>query len=167
MVKCILENGHEIGLHFAGRCFCESVITLERDAREAMQRMDRCGQCLRYVRMPGGFSRCDQVSCLNRLGLTVVNGTAYPFDADLCARLDRTALGICAAHMGAAGGRISILHDGDQLLDAVTAFSKAAQNRGLDVVTLRKLLSQPAWSDSTPCLLEVSQGAHPSVLLRM
>ena len=141
----VRAHGHEVGLHFRGRWgHAMHVDKLTQRAVEAQHLVEqRYGLKLRYARMPGGFSRPEQVTVLEQLGLTVVNGTGYPFDVDLCARLPARALGRCAARLTAEGGRIAILHDTKKLYHEVEAFLHAARNQnGHAVVTLEELLER-------------------------
>ena len=141
----VRAHGHEVGLHFEGRWgHAMHVDELRQRAVEAQHLVEhRYGLKLRYARMPGGFSRPEQVTVLEQLGLTVVNGTGYPFDVDLCACLSARALGRCAARLTAQGGRIAILHDADKLYGEVEAFLRAARNQnGHAVVTLEELLER-------------------------
>jgi len=144
-VRC---HGHEIGLHFSGRWgFAMPVAKLRAAAVEAQSMIQRCyGLRLRYARMPGGFSSPAQVTALEALGLTVANGTAYPFDADLCQCLPARFLGRCAARLSARGGRIAILHDSSKLVSEgseLASFLHTARNgHGLAVVTLEELLER-------------------------
>ena len=139
--------GHELGLHFKGR-WGHTMATEEllQRATEARHLVEQCyGMRLRYARMPGGFSRPEQVTALESLGLTVVNGTGYPFDVDLCACLPARALGRCAARLTARGGRIAILHDTHKLYHEVEAFLRAARDQnGHTVVALEELLERIA-----------------------
>ena len=154
LMNGIRDGGHEAGLHFAGRWgHTIEVDELRRKAAEAMclaQR--RYSLTLRYVRLPGGFSTPRQVTALNELGLTVVNGTAYPFAADLCGCLPAAALGACAARLALRGGRIAILHDSRTLQTKLEAFLAAALGQGLRVVTLEWLLERIADARSTTTL---------------
>ena len=152
-VRC---HGHEIGLHFAGRWgFAMPVDELHAAAVEAQSVVQRCyGLRLRYARMPGGFSTPAQVTALEALGLTVANGTAYPFDADLCQCLPARFLGRCAARLSERGGRIAILHDSPRLVSKggeLAAFLDAARRgHGLTVVTLEELLERIGTARDAP-----------------
>tara|TARA_B110001454_G_scaffold187876_1_gene185500 strand:+ start:1343 stop:2113 length:771 start_codon:yes stop_codon:yes gene_type:complete len=142
LVEMLRDNGHEIGIHFDGRWGCTvSDTEICRQTVEALHALQRhCGVVPRYARMPGGFSRRSTVTKLEGLGLTVVNGTAYPFDVDLCQRLSPAALGRCAANLAWRGGRIAILHDRDNLLPKIEAFLEQARRNDCRVVRLDALL---------------------------
>ena len=169
----VRAHGHEVGLHFEGRWgHAMHVDELRQRAVEAQHLVEhRYGLKLRYARMPGGFSRPEQVTVLEQLGLTVVNGTGYPFDVDLCACLSARALGRCAARLTAQGGRIAILHDADKLYGEVEAFLRAARNQnGHAVVTLEELLERigPGRDESdamSSVLLHAERGACPMLAL--
>lgn len=144
MVKLLTEEefGHEIGVHFDGRWGCTvSDAAICQEACEAMHALQRLTNCTpKYARMPGGFSRRSTVTALENLGLTVVNGTAYPFDVDLCKGLPPDQLGRCAANLAVGGGRIAILHDRDDLMPKVAAFLDQAKTNRRRVVRLDELL---------------------------
>lgn len=166
----VRAHGHEVGLHFKGRWgHTMSVEEVQQGACQAQHFLQRrYNLTLRYARMPGGFSTPAQVTALEQLGLTVVNGTGYPFDADLCACLPAWALGRCAARLTARGGRIAILHDSDKLYREVDAFLRAARGEnGHAVVTLGELLEQtqtsPERDESRATVCEMPQ--YPLVAL--
>ena len=142
LVEMLRDNDHEIGIHFDGRWGCVvSDAEICRQTVEALHALQRlCGVVPRYARMPGGFSRRSTVTKLEGLGLTVVNGTAYPFDVDLCQRLTPAVLGRCAANLAWRGGRIAILHDRDNLIPKVEAFLEQAKANRCRVVRLDALL---------------------------
>lgn len=152
-VRC---HGHEIGLHFSGRWgVAMPVAELHTAAVKAQSMVQRCdGLRIRYARMPGGFSTPAQVTALEALGLTVANGTAYPFDADLCQCLPARFLGRCAARLSERGGRIAILHDSPRLVSEgseLAAFLDAARRgHGLTVVTLEELLERIGTARDAP-----------------
>lgn len=156
LVEMLRDNDHEIGIHFDGRWGCAvSDAEICQQTVEALHALQRhCGVVPRYARMPGGFSRRSTVTKLEGLGLTVVNGTAYPFDVDLCQRLSPAALGRCAANLGWRGGRIAILHDRDNLLPKVRAFLEQARANRCQVVRLDALLEDigPARTRPIPLL---------------
>ena len=95
----------------------------------------------RFARMPGGFSTHGSVSLLKECNLAVANGTAYPFDVDLCACLPSASLGELAADLGSGGGRIAIVHDSDDLHEKVASLLQASACRGNRVVTLSDLMA--------------------------
>ena len=156
IIQLLCRHGHEVGVHFSGRwgC-CMSDSELCSQVIEAVLNLERItGVRPRYVRMPGGFSRRSSVDRLRSLRLTVVNGTAYPFDVDLCASLDAATLGRAAADLGARGGRIAILHDRENLIPKVKAFLEQADCRRLQVVRLDALLDDATvcHSHAIPCV---------------
>ena len=142
LVEMLRDSGHEIGIHFDGRWGClmpdDEICKQTAEAMHALQR--HCRVVPRYVRMPGGFSRRTTVTKLESFGLRVVNGTAYPFDVDLCKWQSAEALGRAAANMGRRGGRIAILHDRKNLYDKVCAFLEQAEHNRCEVVRLDTLL---------------------------
>ena len=92
------------------------------------------------VRMPGGFSTPAQVEYLNSQTLTVVNGTAYPGDADVCKCLGAKVLGRCAARLANNGdGRIVILHDDKRLLAKLESCLDQLELQQKHAVTLSEL----------------------------
>ena len=145
MLKLIHEKGHEIGVHFDGRWGCTvSDAAIFRETTEMLHTLQNvCGVKPKYARMPGGFSRQSTVTLLEQnFDLTVVNGTAYPFDVDLCMWRSAKRLGRCAADLGRGGGRIAILHDRDDLQEKVEAFLDRATDHGCRVVRLATLLDE-------------------------
>ena len=144
-VSEVKSGGHEVGLHFPGRWGCQmSLSELEWRTQQSLQvAKRRFNLPVRYVRMPGGFSTPAQVSLLERYGLTVVNGTAYPGDADVCRCLSAMALGRCAARLANSDGRIAILHDDRRLIAKLASFLAHLQAQGKHSVTLSELFGPP------------------------
>lgn len=96
----------------------------------------------KYARLPGGFSRPQTVDALDKPGLKlkVVNGTAYPFDADLCECLPPSTLGWCGARMAVRDGQIAILHYDQHIGRKVASFLEEIRKQGKhDVVPLHEL----------------------------
>jgi len=154
MVETLSREGHEIGVHFDGRwgCLADNK-RLGQEALEAVNALQRItGSAPRYARLPGGFSRPSTVSMLAELHLTVVNGTAYPFDVDLCACLGPRALGRAAANLGRDGGRIAILHDRADLIPKIEAFLEHAKRNDCQVVSLDTLLDEIPATHTRPIL---------------
>ena len=145
MLKTIHEKRHEIGVHFDGRWGCTvSDAAICQETTEMLHALqDVCGVKPKYARLPGGFSRQSTVTLLNdTFDLTVVNGTAYPFDVDLCQWRSAKRLGQCAAELGRGGGRIAILHDREDLQEKVKAFLERTASNGCRVVRLDTLLDE-------------------------
>ena len=143
MVAMLVGKGHEIGIHFDGRWGCTmSDAQIRQETSAAMLALKRIADVRpRYARMPGGFSRHSIVTRLeHEFQLRVVNGTAYPFDVDLCQCLSAKRLGRCAANLGRGGGRIAILHDRTDLHEKVEAFLAQAKRNRYRVVRLDALL---------------------------
>lgn len=143
MLKTIHGKNHEIGVHFDGRWGCTvSDAAICRETTEMLHALQNfCGVKPKYARLPGGFSRQSTVTLLNdTFDLTVVNGTAYPFDVDLCKWRSAKRLGQCAANLGRDGGRIAILHDREDLHEKVKAFLDQAASNRCHVVRLDTLL---------------------------
>ena len=117
-VAGVKAGNHEVGLHFPGRWGNQMpLVDLKGQTVQSFVIAKRFDLRVRYVRMPGGFSTPAQVEFLNVQNLTVVNGTAYPGDADVCRCLGAKVLGRCAARLANNGdGRIVILHDDKRLL---------------------------------------------------
>jgi len=141
----VKSGGHEVGLHFPGRWGCQmSLSELEWRTEQSLQvAKRRFNLPVRHVRMPGGFSTPAQVSLLERFGLTAVNGTAYPGDADVCQCLSAMALGRCAARLADGDGRIAILHDDKRLIAKLASFLAQLQSQGRRSVTLLELFGPP------------------------
>ena len=93
--------------------------------------------------MPGGFSTPAQVTLLESYGLKVVNGTAYPGDADVCQCLSAMVIGRCAARLADGDGRIAILHDDKRLIAKLASFLAQLQLQGKRAVTLSDLFGPP------------------------
>jgi peptidoglycan/xylan/chitin deacetylase (PgdA/CDA1 family) len=140
-VSEVKSGGHEVGLHFSGRWGCQmSLSELQWRTEQSLQvAKRRFNLPVRYVRMPGGFSTPAQVSLLQRYGLAVVNGTAYPGDADVCQCLSAIALGRCAARLANSDGRIAILHDDKRLIAKLASFLATLQAQGRHSATLSDL----------------------------
>ena len=141
-VSEVKSNGHEIGLHFPGRWGNQmSTLELKWRTEQSLQiARRRFNLPIRYVRMPGGFSTPAQVTLLESYGLTVVNGTAYPGDADVCGCLSAIALGRFAARLANGDGRIAILHDDKRLIAKLASFLAQLQAQNKHSVTLSELL---------------------------
>lgn len=139
----IRTEGHEVGVHFDGRWGCtKPTAEFTQEAETMINRLNRDFRIeLKYARPPGGFATHKTVSALEKLKLTTVIGTAYPFDVDLCRCLSAKRLGTCAAAMGHTGGRIVILHDRKDLIPKLKAYlNRAVRQDGLEVVTLKTML---------------------------
>lgn len=144
-VNGIKEGNHEVGLHFPGRWGNQmSLIDLKGQTMRSLAIAKRFGLPVRYVRMPGGFSTPAQVEYLISQNLTVVNGTAYPGDADVCGCLAAKVLGRCAARLANNGeGRIAILHDDKRLIAKLAAFLEQLGRQQKRAVTLSELFDPP------------------------
>lgn len=144
-------DGHEIGLHFPGRWGSQmSTLELKWRVEKSLQiARRRYNLPIRHVRMPGGFSTPAQVSLLETHGLTVVNGTAYSGDADVCQCLSAAALGRFAARLARRNGRIAILHDDKRLIGKLASFLRHLQANGQHSVTLSELLGPKRVSAET------------------
>lgn len=155
-VEMIIQQGHEVGVHFAGRwgCCTPDVAGIASEMQSAMQSalLPRA----EHARMAGGLSCPSQVTALTRLELTVVNGTAYPFDADLCECLDAKTLGQAAASMSERGGRVAVLHVGAGAPEKVAAFVTQARELDLEMVKLSTLLSGRSAAEHLPPLNELA-----------
>lgn len=140
-VHGVKEGNHEVGLHFPGRWGNQmSLVDLKGQTMRSLAIAKRFGLPVRYVRMPGGFSTPAQVEYLNSQNLTVVNGTAYPGDADVCGCLAAKVLGRCAARLANNGeGRIVILHDDKRLIAKLAAFFEQLYRQQKRAVTLSEL----------------------------
>ena len=137
------NNRFRIGIHRKGRWgWSVDDDALVDEAKTVIKHVCAVGlPCPRYARMPGGFSRPKTVQALKEeLNLTVVNGTAYPFDADLCECLSPSKLGYGAARMAVRDGQIAILHYDEHIVAKVRAFLEERGRQGrLGVVTLDAL----------------------------
>ena len=144
-VNGVKAGNHEVGLHFAGRWGNQmSLAELKWKTVQSLAVARRFGLPVRYVRMPGGFSTPAQVEYLmNEKGLTVVNGTAYPGDADVCGCLAAKVLGRCAARLANDDGRIAILHDDKRLLAKLASFLEQLGRQNKRAVTLSELFGPP------------------------
>lgn len=140
-VDGVREGNHEVGLHFPGRWGNQmSLVALKAQTMRSFVVARRFGLRVRYVRMPGGFSTPAQVEFLNSQTLTVVNGTAYPGDADVCRCLRANVLGRCAARLANNGnGRIVILHDDKRLLAKLESCLDQLDLQRKHTVTLSEL----------------------------
>lgn len=142
-IKLVNAGGHELGVHFKGRwghqmLLAELDVGIEQSLELARNKF---GMDVKFLRMPGGFSTPAQVTLIEEShGLTVVNGTAYPGDADVCKCLSALALGRCAGRLANSDGRIAILHDDRRLLAKVCSFLEQLQVQDKRAITLRKLL---------------------------
>ena len=147
-VSEVKAGGHEVGLHFPGRWGQKMSLTeLRWHTEQSLQiARQRFGLRVRHVRMPGGFSTPAQVTLLESYGLTVVNGTAYPGDADVCGCLSAMALGRCAARLADADGRIVILHDDKRLIAKLASFLRHLEAQGRRAMTLADVLGPPRMS---------------------
>ncbi len=144
-VQEVKLGGHEVGLHFPGRWGQQMSLTELRWRTEQSLQIarQRFGLRVRYVRMPGGFSTPAQVTLLESYGLTVVNGTAYPGDADVCSCLSAMALGRCAARLADSDGRIAIFHDDKRLIAKLASFLTQLRAQGKHAMTLSDVLGPP------------------------
>lgn len=161
-IRAVKENGHELGIHFPGRWGNQMSLT-ELEFKVQQSRglgLKRFFMDIKFLRMPGGFSTPAQVTLIEKYGLTVVNGTAYPGDADVCQCLSALALGRCAARLANSDGRIAILHDDRRLLAKVHAFLEQLSAQGKRAVTLRELLERPP--ELTPHLVDIPNAVDNS-----
>lgn len=144
-VSEVKSGGHEVGLHFPGRWGHQMSLTeLRWRTEQSLQiAQRRFNLPIRYVRMPGGFSTPAQVTLLESYGLTVVNGTAYPGDADVCQCLSATVLGRCAARLADGDGRIAILHDDKRLVAKLASFLAQLRAQGKHAMTLSDVFGPP------------------------
>jgi peptidoglycan/xylan/chitin deacetylase (PgdA/CDA1 family) len=144
-VSEVKSGGHEVGLHFPGRWGQQMSLTELRWRTEQSLQIAhrRFNLPIRYVRMPGGFSTPAQVTLLESYGLKVVNGTAYPGDADVCQCLSAMVIGRCAARLADGDGRIAILHDDKRLIAKLASFLAQLQLQGKRAVTLSDLFGPP------------------------
>ena len=141
----LLQDGHEVGVHFAGRWGCcqdeDALIAEAREMKEEFEVLFR--RKLLYVRPAGGFARHSTTLRMQQeLQLTTVIGTAYPFDVDLCKHMSSKNIGRCAQQMAVRDGSIVILHDGRNITEKMLSFlnNNANSNQRKRVVTLRTLL---------------------------
>lgn len=147
-VREVKAGGHEVALHFPGRWGQQmSLEELRWRTEQSLQiARQRFGLRVRYVRMPGGFSTPAQVTLLKSYGLAVVNGTAYPGDADVCSCLSAMALGRCAARLADGDGRIAIVHDDKRLIAKLASFLRHLKAQGRRAMTLADVLGPPRMS---------------------
>lgn len=162
MLAMIVADGHEIGVHYAGRWgWCRSPRSyIEDEGRLLVAYVKRnFGKLVRYVRPPGGLATWAFVDAhFNVLGLETVIGTGYAFDVDLCACRSPAIQGRLTAEMAAGKDNvISIFHDGGptalDLAVKTRAFVDAMIEHGHSVVTLEELLRDDAENE----LLEVAE----------
>ena len=144
-VSEVKSGGHEVGLHFPGRWGQQmSLAELRWRTEQALQiAKRRFNLPIRHVRMPGGFSTPAQVTLLESYGLKVVNGTAYPGDADVCQCLSAMVLGRCAARLADGDGRIAILHDDKRIIAKLVSFLAQLSAQGKRAVTLSEVFGPP------------------------
>ena len=159
-VSEVKSGGHEVGLHFPGRWVHQMSLPelLWRTVQSLEIAQRRFNLPIRYVRMPGGFSTPAQVTLLESYGLKVVNGTAYPGDADVCQCLSATVLGRCAARLANSDGRIAILHDDKRLIAKLASFLAQLRAQGKHAVTLSEVFGTPPRRTSTTHALLAADG---------
>jgi peptidoglycan/xylan/chitin deacetylase (PgdA/CDA1 family) len=158
MIAMIVNDGHEIGVHYAGRWgWCRSVRSyIEDEGRLLVGYVKRnFGKQVRYVRPPGGLATWAFVDAhYNVLGLETVIGTGYAFDVDLCACRSSAVQGRLTAEMAAGKDNvISIFHDGGptplDLAAKTRAFVDGMVEHGHHVVTLDELLQADGGDELT------------------
>ena len=155
-IKAVKAGGHELGVHFEGRWGNQMSLTeLDFRIKSSLElARKRFAMDVNYLRMPGGFSNLAQVTLIKSHGLTVVNGTAYPGDADVCQCLSAFALGRCTARMANSDGRIAILHDDRRLLAKVYSFLEQMHVQRRRAITLRELLGHKHGFSRMPLVMD-------------
>lgn len=148
IVKTLLTWGHEVGVHYQGRWgFCKSASEYVDQARSLTVRIREATAfpfVPHHVRPPGGCICPGSAEALKtRAGLSTVVGTAYSFDADLCAGTGPKLQAHTAALL-TYDGAIAIFHDQDErgaLQEAVgfyfTALDKKFGKNQWKAVSLR------------------------------
>jgi peptidoglycan/xylan/chitin deacetylase (PgdA/CDA1 family) len=118
IVRILLRCGHEVGVHYQGRWgFCKSASEYVDQAERLKGRIRKATNLPfvpQHVRPPGGCICPGSAAALKtRAGLSTVVGTAYSFDADLCAGTGPGLQADTAALM-TYDGAIAIFHDRDE-----------------------------------------------------